>query len=150
MRADYVNYTFDSTLGSVNYIEGKAREFAAAQGYENRELENVGAAVREAATNAVLHGNRCDPNKKIHLAMRHRFGSIEILLRDEGKGFDYEHLPDPLAPENLLKPSGRGVFLMRSYMDEVSFRHTRAGTEVKLVKHARRAITKGRTNTTGG
>jgi serine/threonine-protein kinase RsbW len=91
-------------------------------------------SVREAMVNAVLHGNAYDPKKRVTLVFEHDGKKLTITIVDEGKGLDAALLPDPLAPENLLKQSGRGIFLMRSFMDDVQIRNLKPGTEVKLTK----------------
>jgi|SRR5690606_30292137 serine/threonine-protein kinase RsbW len=83
---------------------------------------NILVALTEAVNNAIHHGNRLDPTKSVHLGYRKRDdGMLEFLVQDEGPGFDYANLPDPTDPENLEKPHGRGVFLMRALADEVEF-----------------------------
>jgi serine/threonine-protein kinase RsbW len=92
-------------------------------------------AVREAAVNAVLHGNEYDPAKEIAVSLENTGKSLVIKVADQGKGLDPDTLPDPLAPENLLRGTGRGIFLIRSFMDELHFRQLHPGTELTLVKH---------------
>jgi serine/threonine-protein kinase RsbW len=91
--------------------------------------------VREAAVNAVLHGNEYDPTKQIAVKLENTGSDLVISIADQGKGVDPETLPDPLAPENLLRGTGRGIFLIRSFMDEVHFRQLHPGTELTLVKN---------------
>jgi serine/threonine-protein kinase RsbW len=94
-------------------------------------------AVRESMVNAVVHGNRYNANKKVRFSVSHNGQRLTIRISDEGEGFDFESLPDPLAPENLMRTSGRGIFLIRSFMDEFLMRHLEpGGTEVTLVKYA--------------
>jgi serine/threonine-protein kinase RsbW len=95
-------------------------------------------AVREAAVNAVLHGNAYDPGKRFVVAYETTGEALVITITDQGKGLDPESLPDPLAPENLMKGSGRGIFLIRSFMDEVKIRNINPGTEITLIKHTGR------------
>jgi serine/threonine-protein kinase RsbW len=92
-------------------------------------------AVREAAVNAVLHGNDYDPDKQITVTFENNGKDLVIKISDQGKGLDPDTLPDPLAPDNLLRGTGRGIFLIRSFMDEVHFRQLHPGTELTLVKH---------------
>jgi len=92
-------------------------------------------AVREAAVNAVLHGNDYDPAKTITVSLENTGSSLVFSIADQGKGLDPDTLPDPLAPENLLRGTGRGIFLIRSFMDEVKFRQLYPGTELTLIKH---------------
>jgi serine/threonine-protein kinase RsbW len=135
MTAKQVSYTLDSTLETVNSAEERASRFAAESGFGEDEVMSIGMAVREAAVNAVLHGNAYDPAKKVTLALESNSKNLIITMRDQGKGLDVASIPDPCAPENLLKQSGRGIFLMRSLMDEVEINPSKTGTEVKLIKH---------------
>src|SRR5260370_41635885 len=95
----------------------------------------ISMAVREGAVNAVVHGNAYAPDKKVTLAFERSGGDLIITIRDQGPGMDLSKIPNPLAPENLLKTSGRGIFLMRSFMEVVEIRPTETGTELKLIKH---------------
>ncbi len=135
MTAKQVSYTFESTLETINNAEEQASRFAAAAGFNEDDIMSISMAVREAAVNAVLHGNAYDPGKKVTLAFEQDGKDLTIVVRDQGKGVDVDSIPDPLAPENLLKQSGRGIFLMRSLMDEVRISPSATGTEVKLIKH---------------
>jgi len=83
----------------------------------------------------VLHGNGYDPNKQISVSFENTGKSLVITIADEGEGLDPAKIPDPLAPENLLRGTGRGIFLIRSFLDEVHFRQLHPGTELTLVKH---------------
>jgi serine/threonine-protein kinase RsbW len=130
-----VSYTLDSTLDSVNKVEETAEELAQKSGLDEDQVFQITMAVREAAVNAVLHGNAYDPQKKINASFENTGKSLIIRISDEGKGLDPSKLPDPLAPENLLSGSGRGIFLIRSFMDEVHFKLLNPGTELTLVKH---------------
>jgi len=132
-----VSFTLGSNLESVNRAEAEAEKFASASGFQGDKLHEIAMAVREATINAVLHGNGYDPAKTVDLTFERRPGRLEITVRDQGGGFDVNRVPDPLAPENLLKKSGRGIFLIRSYMDEVRFRQLDLGTEVILIKCVR-------------
>jgi len=130
-----VSYTLESTLESVNQAEQTASEAAARAGLAEDEQYQVAMAVREAAVNAVLHGNAYAQDKKVTLAFERTGEELVITIRDQGKGMDLSKIPNPLAPENLLKTSGRGIFLMRSFMDVVEIRPSATGTELKLIKH---------------
>ncbi len=130
-----VSYTLDSTLETVDNAEQTASRIAAETGFDEDQVMQISMAVREAAVNAVLHGNAYDPEKKVKLDFERTASDLVITIRDQGKGLDPAKIPDPLAPENLLKTSGRGIFLIRSFMDEVQIRPSQTGTEIKLVKH---------------
>jgi serine/threonine-protein kinase RsbW len=136
MGEQRISYTLDSTLETVDSAEQKATQFASDLGFSEEEILQISMAVREAAVNAVLHGNAYDPAKKVILALESTAEGMVISIRDQGKGLDPALIPDPLAPENLLKTSGRGIFLMRSFMDEVQIHPSQTGTEFKLIKHA--------------
>ncbi len=97
-------------------------------------------ALREAVANAVRHGNRRDPERLVRIAYLIDDSTITIRVEDEGEGFDPADIPDPTAPENLLRPSGRGIFYMRQFMNQVDFSPTAAGgTAVVMVKDKDRA-----------
>jgi len=134
-RAGKLSFALSSTMESVSEVEAAAEKLASEAGLDEDQRFHVTMAVREAAVNAVLHGNDYDPDKKISASFENNGKSLVITIADEGKGLVPEELPDPLAPENLLKGTGRGIFLIRSLMDEVHFRHLDPGTELTLVKH---------------
>lgn len=89
--------------------------------FEERDIFSVRLALEEALINAIKHGNQLDRNKKVHVAWSVENGQLQIQIRDEGPGFDPNEVPDPLDPENLERPCGRGLLLMRHYMTEVMF-----------------------------
>ena len=135
MTANRVSYTLDSSLQSVNLAEETAQLIAAKAGFDDDNCLKISMAVREATVNAVLHGNAYDPKKKVRVAFENTGRALVITVTDEGKGLDVNSIPDPTTPENLLKQSGRGIFLMRSFMDEVRIRLLAPGTEVTMVKN---------------
>jgi len=139
-----VSYTFDSTLDTVDHAEEQATRIATELGFSDEEVMQISMAVREGAVNAVLHGNAYAPDKKVMLAFERTADGLVITIRDQGRGIDLGSIPNPLAPENLLKTSGRGIFLMRSFMDEVVIRPSQTGTEVKLIKHVRGSSAAGK------
>jgi serine/threonine-protein kinase RsbW len=91
---------------------------------------NIMIAVTESVNNAIIHGNKNEKAKNVHLSLTMNDNQIDFLIEDEGSGFDYNELPDPTAPENLKKPGGRGIFLMKHLCDEVDFQEE--GKVVKL------------------
>jgi serine/threonine-protein kinase RsbW len=126
----------DSTLASVDHAEEIASGMAQRAGFDEDDLLKIGIAVREAVVNAVVHGNRYNANKKVRFSVIKNSERLTVRVADEGEGFDYEHIPDPLAPENLLRTSGRGIFLIRSFMDELQVRRLEpGGTELVLIKY---------------
>lgn len=135
MTENRVSYTMDSTLETVDSAEQTANRIATEAGFDEEEVMRISMAVREAAVNAVLHGNAYDPGKKVKVDFVRTAEVLVITIRDQGKGLDLNKIPDPLAPENLLKTSGRGIFLIRSFMDAVEIHPSQTGTEIKLIKH---------------
>ena len=126
----------DSTLASVDHAEEIAVGVAQRAGFEEDDLLKIGMAVRESVVNAVVHGNRYNANKKVSFSVVKNPQRLTVRVADEGEGFDYEDVPDPLAPENLMRSSGRGIFLIRSFMDELLIRRLEpAGMEFVLVKY---------------
>jgi len=126
--------TLDSTMDSVSEAESAAEKLAEEAGLDEDECFHVSMAVREAAVNAVLHGNEYNPAKHIAFSLENTGSALVFTIADEGKGVNPDTLPDPLAPENLLRGTGRGIFLIRSFMDEVHFRELHPGTELTLIK----------------
>jgi serine/threonine-protein kinase RsbW len=126
--------TLDSTLDSVDRGEAVAEQQAARAGIGEDDRFHVSMAVREALVNAVMHGNAYDPEKKVKLSFENDGTSLVIRVADEGEGIDPDKLPDPLDPANILRGSGRGIFLIRSFMDDVQFRKLGPGTELTLIK----------------
>ncbi len=127
-----------STLSTVEVVEAKATEYAEKAGFDEDTAGQLAMVSREAAVNAVLHGNKKDSKKQVTARFTLTHEALSIQIADQGGGFNPSDVPDPLSPEGLLKPSGRGIFLMRAIMDEVNFRQLSPGTEITLVKHRNR------------
>jgi serine/threonine-protein kinase RsbW len=126
----------ESSLESVDAAETLVLKVAEEAGFEEEALHKIGMAVREAMVNAVVHGNRYNARKKVHLHVAKAPDHLTILIRDEGEGFEFESLPDPLSEENLLRQSGRGLLLMQAFVDKLDVRRRESGgTEVRMVKY---------------
>jgi serine/threonine-protein kinase RsbW len=125
----------DSELESADEAENLVVGIATDAGFPEEELHKIGMAVRESIVNAVVHGNRYNRRKRVHLAVKCTAGQLRITIGDEGEGFDVNSLPDPVADHNLLQQSGRGIFLIKAFVDEFSVRKLNPGTEVTLVKY---------------
>lgn len=129
-----------SSLDSVDHAEEVVLREAEALGFDEDDLHKIGISVRECMVNAVVHGNRYHSRKKVGLKVTRTPQQLEIVVRDEGDSFDLSNLPDPLADENLMRQSGRGLLMMQAFMDEFHVRPCEPrGTEVKLVKYAAKA-----------
>src|SRR5712672_4385 len=136
MSGNRVSYTLDSTLETVNSAEETAGRMATEAGFHDEDVRKLPMSVREAAVTAVMHGNAYSPSKKVTLAFERTAADLVITIRDQGPGLDASKIPDPLAPENLMKTSGRGIFLIRSFMDVVEIHPSQSGTELKMIKHS--------------
>jgi serine/threonine-protein kinase RsbW len=130
-----MSLTLGSSIESVDRVEQAASEFAERAGFDQDTVPNIAMAVREAAVNAVIHGNAYSPDKQITATFETNSDSLVVRITDQGAGLDPDNVPDPLAPENILRGSGRGIFLIRAFMDEVHFRQLHPGTELTLIKH---------------
>ena len=132
---EHIDFHLPSTLSSVAEIERAVEAMALRLGFDEDTASNIAMVTREAAINAVKHGNRFSPAKTVNASLDRTADSLSICIGDQGSGLDPATLPDPLDPANLLRSSGRGVFLMRALMDEVHFRQLQPGTQVTLIKH---------------
>ena len=140
METRTAEYTFDSTLESVDAAEAIVLKEAHELGFDEDDEHKIGISVRECMVNAVVHGNCYNARKKVWLSVARTPERLEIRIADEGEHFDMSQLPDPLADENLLRHSGRGILLMQAFMDEFQIRPRQPkGTEVKLVKYTAKA-----------
>jgi serine/threonine-protein kinase RsbW len=125
----------ESTLESVDQAEDIVLREAREMGFDEDEQHHIGISLRECMVNAVVHGNKYNTRKKVRLVVSRTPGQLEILIGDEGEGFELQEVPDPLAEENLLRQSGRGVMMIRAFMDEFQVRRREPlGTEVRMVK----------------
>ncbi|MGH9612709.1 MAG: ATP-binding protein [Bryobacteraceae bacterium] len=134
-----VEAQLESTLESVDSAESAVLKAAKEVGFDEDDLHKIGMAVRESMVNAVVHGNRYSARKKVHLSISKARDRLSVVIGDEGEGFDYGAVPDPLSEENLLRQSGRGLLLMQAFVDELEVRQRKpSGTEVRMVKYLAR------------
>jgi len=110
-----------SAVEGLHIIEKLVETICSTYKLNEDSYGNILVAVTEAVNNAIYHGNQSNPSKKVHVGFETTPKSISFSVRDEGPGFDYTSLPDPTDPENLEKPSGRGIFLMKHLADDVEF-----------------------------
>lgn len=124
-----------SRVEAVADAAAAAAEVASRAGLEGDAAFAIDMAVREAVTNAILHGNLQDETKTVEITFINSAEALEILVRDQGEGFDPAVVPDPTEVGNLLKTSGRGIFFIRTFMDEVEWeRHPGGGMMVRMTK----------------
>ncbi len=132
MPEENYHLEIESDPNNLITVEEFVNYFAKDLGLDNERLAALLLAVTEATTNAIIHANKCDVNKLVKVDVQVDKTRITIKITDEGEGFNPSEIPDPTKPENLLKDSGRGVYLMRVYMDELNYNITPTGTETIL------------------
>lgn len=125
--AQRIEVTLETLLDSVDLAESIVKRVAEASGFEEDDVHKIGMAVREGVINAYNYGNQHDRRKKIRIIVELEPDKMTVHVLDEGKGFELTEVPDPLAEENLLRTSGRGIFLMRAFMDDLTVRRGPAG-----------------------
>ena len=139
-----IRLEFSSAFEMLDFVQVVSDHLARGVGLDDDALHWVSVAIRESVINAIKHGNRNDAAKHVFVefetAIRAHVPELAIRVRDEGEGFDPETVANPLDPENLLKSSGRGIFLIRSFMDDVRLqRAPEGGMEIRMVKRAQSA-----------
>lgn len=113
--------TFSSRSENIVLVEKLIQDVCSLFKINEDNFGNILVALTEAVNNAIEHGNKADPNKKIEICFNSKESSIIFSIKDQGPGFNFQAIPDPTAPENIEKPSGRGVFLMKNLADRVDF-----------------------------
>ena len=135
LTVDTTELSLPSRIETVATAAAAVAEFIGRSGISDEAAFGIDMAVREAVTNAVLHGNRQDENKTVDISLKSSPDAVEISVHDQGPGFNPEEVPDPTANENILKASGRGIFFMRTFMDEVDWLiRPEGGTTVRMLK----------------
>jgi serine/threonine-protein kinase RsbW len=138
-----VRLQFCSAFDMLDFVQLVSDHLCRRLGFDEDSMHWVGVAVRESVINAIKHGNQHDQSKMVFVDFRSTVepdGELVISVCDEGEGFEAEEVADPLAPENMLKSSGRGIFLMRSFMDDVALRkRPEGGMEVRMTKRVAKA-----------
>jgi serine/threonine-protein kinase RsbW len=134
-----VRLEFTSAFEMLDFVQVVSDHIGRSMGLDEEAVHWVGVALRESVINAIKHGNRNDASKRVFVEFATASPpdppGLSIRVRDQGEGFDPEELADPLAPENLLKSSGRGIFLIRSFMDDVTLqRAPEGGMEIRMTK----------------
>jgi serine/threonine-protein kinase RsbW len=126
-KTQRLHITLDTELESVDLAENIVTRVAEAAGFGEDDIHKLGMAVREGVVNAYNYGNCQDRSKKIGLSVEFEPDTMIVHIVDEGCGFELSEVADPLAEENLLRTSGRGIFLMRAFMDDLSVRRGPSG-----------------------
>lgn len=124
---------FSSIPNSMPLIEEFVLESIEELKLSDTALNQLTSSVAEASSNCIIHGNKSDEKKIIEVEIDIDEEKIVITLKDEGEGFDINNVPDPTLPENILKDSGRGIHIMKSFLTELKYSFTEKGTETILV-----------------
>ncbi len=135
-----IHLELHSTIDELDHVQQVAEDVCRQVGLDEETRHWTSMAVRECVINAITHGNGSDPVKIVSVDFgveeRGAERNLVVTVRDQGHGFEPDALTNPLAPENILSASGRGIFLVRQFMDDVTFHRTRdGGTEVRMLKH---------------
>jgi serine/threonine-protein kinase RsbW len=138
-----VRLEFGSAFDMLDFVQVVSDSLCRLAGLDEDQLHWVSVAVRESVVNAIKHGNQNDESKRVLVEFTavpaHEPEALVIRVQDEGEGFDPDQLADPLAPENIMKSSGRGIFLIRNFMDEVFLQRAPGrGMEIHMVKKVKR------------
>ena len=141
-----VRLEFSSVFEMLDFVQVVSDHVSHSIGMDDDASHWISVAIRESVINAIKHGNRNDSSKHVHVVFETAMSAASgpellIRVRDEGEGFDPETVANPLEPENLLKSSGRGIFLIRNFMDDVQLqRAPEGGMEILMVKRAARGV----------
>ncbi|MFC2075587.1 ATP-binding protein [candidate division KSB1 bacterium] len=123
-----------SNIELLPVVEGVTESITERLGFDEQGRDGISISVIEAASNAIIHGNKHDLDKEIVVSFHWDDDSFTVKIKDSGQGFDPDKIPDPLAEENILRENGRGIFLIRSFMSDVKFHFTPSdGTTVELI-----------------
>jgi serine/threonine-protein kinase RsbW len=124
-----------SRLDMLDMVQTVLSHLAGVVGFDEESIHYMTVALRESVVNAIRHGNKGDEQRRVVVEFETGDRTLEVRVQDQGRGFDPSMVPDPVAEENLLKPDGRGIFFMRSFMDVVEYSFPPAGgTVVRMVK----------------
>jgi serine/threonine-protein kinase RsbW len=131
-----IEITISSRFENIELVQVIAEHLCENAGVDEDGSHWIGMAVREAVANAIKHGNKLDVHKKVNATFELQGFELEITISDEGQGFDPEKVSDPLNPQNLMKTSGRGIFYMKTFMDQVSYSfQPDGGTSLVMTKN---------------
>jgi serine/threonine-protein kinase RsbW len=133
--ANEIDVIISSALDNLDLIQALTDCITEFMNFDEDAAHWIGMSVRESVTNAIQHGNKLDLSKKVEICFEVAPDRLAVTVRDQGCGFQVDNIPNPLDKDNLLKPSGRGIFYIRTFMDEVEFRSlAQGGTEVYMMK----------------
>ena len=133
-RSKHKKFEIASNVNEIHKVEKELELFCKQNGMAKNQIVNCAIAVTEVVNNAIRHGNKENPQKKVFIEFIVSGNRIKINITDQGSGFDPESLEDPLHPDNVLKESGRGIFIARQLMDDIHYKFSSKGTTISLSK----------------
>ncbi|MGC8654286.1 MAG: ATP-binding protein [Candidatus Kryptoniota bacterium] len=131
--------SFKSNSKELKDIERSLKTIFRKTGLSKVQIHDILVSTTEAISNAIQHGNKNNPDKTVGITVDSNTNTVTVTVEDEGEGFEPSQVPNPVLPENLLKPSGRGIHIMKSLMDSVDFEFTPHGTKTILKMHIKKA-----------
>jgi serine/threonine-protein kinase RsbW len=131
-NTEEIKINIPSKLGELSKIEHISGKIAKKMNLSEDQKDNLSIAVTEAVGNAIVHGNKKDPKKYVSILFQINEDQVKVTVSDEGGGFDPDEISNPLDPENIMKESGRGIFILKALMDEVSFNISSKGTTIQF------------------
>jgi serine/threonine-protein kinase RsbW len=138
-----IHLTLLSDIKYLEVVQSVSDSFSSLAGLDGEDAYWVGLSIREAVTNAIMHGNKDDSSVPVKLSFRQASDKLIVTVKDQGEGVDESKIPDPLNPDNLLKPGGRGIFLVKSFMDNVFFNTPEeGGNELVMEKFFKEGVKK--------
>jgi serine/threonine-protein kinase RsbW len=136
-QTEIMRCTFQSRLDELKCIESLTNKAGAILSLSQDQVDNLAIAVTEAVGNAIIHGNKKDPDKLVTVVFKLDPDQVEVTVSDQGSGFDPGQIDDPLDPANLLKENGRGIFILKALMDDVRFEFSPKGTTIRMAMKVR-------------
>jgi serine/threonine-protein kinase RsbW len=131
-----IELSIESKLEFVDMVGSVTKDVTTRMAFPDDDANWIELAIHEAVINAMIHGNKNAEDKQVEVKFMFDQNALVVSVRDRGEGFDPSSLPDPLDPQNLLNPTGRGIFYMRTFMDEVEYStHPEGGSVVRMTKH---------------
>ena len=132
IQSEEIRQTLSSRLNELSRIEAISVEIARKMGFSKDQQENLSIAVTEAVGNAIVHGNKKNIHKKVNIIFKLTKNQVSVSVKDEGEGFNPEKLDNPLKDQNIMKESGRGIFILKALTDDVTFSFSPSGTTVQF------------------
>lgn len=136
-QSEIMQCTFQSRLDELKCVESLTNQAGETLGLSQDQTDNLAIAVTEAVGNAIVHGNKKNPDKTVTVVFKLDPDQVEVAVSDQGGGFDPRQIDDPLDPANLFKENGRGIFILKALMDDVRFEFSPKGTTIRMVMKVR-------------